>query len=228
MRWIINLLTSSIGQKLVMSLTGLFFCTFLVAHLIGNLQLLYNDGGQAFNEYAKFMTSFLPVKLISYGLYTMLAIHTIQGLMLASKNKKAKGSKYAVSTNANSSWASKNMALLGTLILFFLLIHMGDFWWKMKFGSLDAVSYDNGVTEVRDLYTKVYASFSQWYIVLIYMLGLVALAFHLIHGFSSAFQTLGLRHPKFTPIVKGLGYFFSIIIPILFAIIPIAIWFSQN
>jgi len=226
MRWIINLLTSSIGLKLVMSLTGLFLCTFLLAHLAGNLQLLYNDGGEAFNLYAKFMTGNPFIKFISYGLYTLILLHAVQGLVLASINKKSKGSKYAVSAKGNGSWASKNMALLGTLILFFLLIHMGDFWWAMKRNNLEYVTYDG--VEVKNLYKKVQISFKEWYIVLAYMVGLFALALHLLHGFSSAFQTLGLRHKKYTPIIKGIGYIFSIIIPIAFAIIPIAIFFSQN
>jgi len=227
MRWIINLLTSSIGQKLVMSLTGIFLCSFLLIHLIGNLQLLYNDGGQAFNEYAYFMTTNPIIKTVSWGLYAGILLHAIQGLLLAVKNKNAKGSKYAVRTNANGSWASKNMALLGTLVLFFLLIHMGDFWWQMKMDRLGYVSYDGG-HEVKDLYTKVYASFNVWYIVVAYLVGIIALAIHLLHGFSSAFQTLGLRHKKYTPLIKMIGYLFSIIIPIGFAIIPIAIFFSQN
>lgn len=227
MRWIINLLTSSIGQKLVMSLTGLFLCSFLLVHLVGNLQLLYNDGGQAFNEYAYFMTGNPIIKTISYGLYGLILLHAIQGFLLAKKNKASKGSKYAVQPKGTGSVASKNMALLGTLILFFILIHMGDFWWNMKMNRLDYVSYDGGV-EVKDLYAKVYASFNVWYIVVIYLVGLLALAMHLLHGFSSAFQTLGLRHKKYTPIIKFVGYIFSILIPIGFAIIPIAIFFSQN
>lgn len=227
MRWIINLLTSSIGQKLVMSLTGLFLCSFLLIHLVGNLQLLYNDGGQAFNKYAYFMTNNPVIKTVSYGLYAFILLHAIQGFLLAFKNKKAKGSKYAVRTNSNGSWASKNMALLGTLVLFFILIHMGDFWWNMKMDRLAYVSYDGGV-EVKDLYAKVYATFNVWWLVLIYLVGLLALAVHLLHGFSSAFQTLGLRHKKYTPIIKFVGYIFSILIPIGFAIIPIAVFFSQN
>jgi len=225
--WIINLLTSSIGQKLVMSLTGLFLCSFLLVHLLGNFQLLYDDGGQAFNEYAYFMTNNPLIKFISIGLYLLIATHAVQGIFLALKNKGAKGSKYAVQTNANGSWASKNMALLGTLVLFFILIHMGDFWWQMKMDRLAYVSYDGG-NEVKDLYTKVYATFNVWWLVLIYLIGLLALAVHLLHGFSSAFQTLGLRHKKYTPIIKAIGYVFSILIPIGFAIIPIAIFFSQN
>jgi len=227
MRWIINLITSSIGQKLVMSLTGLFLCSFLLIHLLGNFQLLLNDGGKAFNEYGHFMTNNPLIKTISYGLYFFILLHAVQGLLLAKKNKSAKGSKYAVRTNANGSWASKNMALLGTLVLFFILIHMGDFWWSMKMDRLEYVSYDGGM-ELKDLYTKVYATFNVWYLVLIYMVGLLALAVHLLHGFSSAFQTLGLRHKKYTPIIKFVGYIFSILIPLGFAIIPIAIFFSQN
>jgi len=225
--WIINLLTSSIGQKLVMSLTGLFLCSFLLIHLVGNFLLLADDGGKAFNEYAYFMTNNPFIKTTSYGLYAFILLHAIQGLFLAKKNKKAKGSKYAVKTNDNGSWASKNMALLGTLVLFFILIHMGDFWYQMKMDRLAYVSYDGGA-EVKDLYTKVYATFNIWWLVLIYLIGLLALAIHLLHGFSSAFQTLGLRHKKYTPIIKLVGYVFSILIPIGFAIIPIAVFFSQN
>lgn len=227
MRWIINLLTSSIGLKLVMSLTGLFLCSFLLVHLVGNLQLLYNDNGKAFNEYAVFMTGNPIIKTVSIGLYLLILLHAIQGLILAKINKGSKGSKYAVRTNSNGSWASKNMALLGTLILFFILIHMGDFWWNMKMDRLPYVSYDGG-PEIKDLYAKVHASFKVWYIVLAYMIGLLALAIHLLHGFSSAFQTLGIRHKKYTPIIKLVGYIFSILIPIGFAIIPLAIFFSQK
>lgn len=227
MRWFINFLTSSIGQKLVMSLTGLFFCTFLVIHLIGNLQLLYNDDGEAFNTYAYFMTHNPLIKTISYSLYAMLLLHTIQGILLYLKNKKSKGSKYAVSTSDNGSWASKNMALLGSLIFFFLCIHMGDFWWNMKMNNLEMVSYNDG-SEVQDLYTKVHASFSQLWIVIVYMIGLLALLFHLLHGFGSAFQTLGLRHRKFTPIINFLGAVFSVLVVLGFAIIPLASFFSQK
>lgn len=218
--WLINLLTSSIGKKLVMSLTGLFLCSFLVVHLIGNLQLLIPDGGKTFNVYAKFMTSNPLIKFISIGLYAGILLHAVQGLLIAFTNKKTKGSKYAVSTLENGSWMSKNMALLGTLILFFLCVHMGDFWFKMKFtDSLPMATYDG--VEMKDLYTRVYAAFSQVWIVIIYLVGLIALALHLWHGFQSAFTTLGLRHKKYTPIIKAMGWGFSVTIPLLYAIIPL-------
>ena len=132
MNWFVQLLTSSIGKKLIMSLTGLFLCLFLIVHLAGNLQLLLDDGGAAFNAYAYKMTHLLPIKIISYGTYFFIILHAVQGIALAIKNRSAKGSQYAVKTNANkSSWASSRMGLLGILIFAFILIHMGDFWWKM-------------------------------------------------------------------------------------------------
>lgn len=211
-----------------MSLTGLFLITFLIAHLIGNLQLLYSDGGEAFNTYAHFMTTNPLIFLISLGLYFFIILHAIQGIILAFQNKSAKGSKYAVSTNANASWASKNMALLGILILAFLLLHMGDFWFRMKIGWTNMVLYEGYDYEVKDLYERVVISFSQLWVVVLYLVGLLALAFHLHHGFASAFQTLGLNHKKYTPIIKAIGTGYSIIVPLLFAIIPIYIYFTNR
>jgi len=220
MRWLTDLLKSSIGKKLVMSLTGLFLITFLVVHLLGNLQLLIPDGGEKFNVYAKFMTSNPLIKFLSIGLYTGILLHAVQGILIWMDNRKAKGSKYAVSTLKNGSWMSKNMGLLGLLILFFLCVHMGDFWFKVKFTEqIPMVSYDG--VEMKDLYAQVWTSFSNIWIVIIYMIGLIALALHLWHGFQSAFTTLGLRHRKYTPLINMAGIGFSVIIPSLYALIPL-------
>jgi succinate dehydrogenase / fumarate reductase cytochrome b subunit len=190
-----------------------------------------NDGGEAFNVYAYFMTSNPAIKFISIGLYAMILLHTIQGILLYLSNKKKSGStsasKYAVRTYSNGSWASKNMALLGTFILFFLCIHLGDFWYKMKFtNDIQMVTYEGYDYAVKDLYTRVSVAFQQWWIVLAYLVGLLALAFHLIHGWGSAFQTLGLRHKKYTPLINGVGYAIGIIIPLAYAIIPIWSYFK--
>jgi len=147
------------------------------------------------------MTSNPLIKFISIGLYAGILLHAIQGILI--------------------SWMSKNMGLLGTLILFFLCVHMGDFWFKMKFtDQLPMVSYGGG-EEIKDLYTQVYTSFSKIWIVIIYLIGLVALALHLLHGFQSAFTTLGIRHKKYTPLIKLMGIGFSITIPLLYAVIPL-------
>lgn len=222
MQWLINFFTSSLGRKIIMSLTGLFLISFLVIHLIGNLQLLVDDGGESFNIYAKFMTSNPIIKTVSWGLYTGILLHAILGFVIYFKNKAAKGSSYAKRSNVEVSWASKNMALLGTLIFAFLLLHMGDFWYSMKFtDEIPMITYAGYEGEVKNLFGKVAASFKEPLIVVAYLVGLLALSFHLWHGFQSAFQTLGLSHKKYTPLIHGLGKVFSIVVPLAYAIIPI-------
>lgn len=214
-------MTSSIGRKLIMSLTGLFLVLFLVVHLAGNLQLLADDGGESFNSYAYFMTHNGFIKFVAYGNYFFIILHAIVGIMIAVKNRKAKGQKYAVSSMSETSWSSRNMALLGTLILAFIFIHMGDFWYKMKFGDMGMVASASLGHEVKDLFTRVNVAFDNPLIVVVYVIGQIVLALHLWHGFQSAFQTLGFNHPKYTPIIKGLGKIIAIVIPVGFAIIPL-------
>src|SRR5690606_8475435 len=135
-------LNSSLGRKLIMSLTGIFLCTFLVIHLIGNLQLFNNDNGYAFNNYAYFMTSFTPIKVVSYLLYASIILHAIYALILTRKNKAARPIGYAQYNGAaNSKWNSRNMGILGTIILVFLATHMQNFWFQYKFGSTPYVEY---------------------------------------------------------------------------------------
>ncbi len=209
-----------------MSLTGLFLISFLFVHLIGNLQLLYDDGGEAFNTYAYFMTHNPLIKGISYGLYFFILLHTIQGVIIAAKNRSAKGYKYSKPSGENAKWASKNMALLGLLILAFLFLHMGDFWLKMKLGQLGMVAVEAYDFKVADLYSRVSIAYQNPIIVGSYLIGLVALYFHLSHGFSSAFQTLGLNHKKYTPLINGLGMLYAIVVPLAFAVIPIFMYFK--
>lgn len=208
-----------------MSLTGLFLILFLIIHLVGNLQLLADDGGASFNTYAYFMTQNPLIKTVSWGLYFFILLHAVQGVLLAMSNRGAKGKKYAVNTYSNGTWASKNMALLGLLVFAFICIHMGDFWYKMKFtDQLPLVNYEGFDHEVKDLYTQVKTAFSVTWIVVVYVIGMIALALHLVHGFQSAFTTLGIRHKKYTPIINTVGIIYSIIIPLGFALIPILIY----
>lgn len=230
MSWFTNFLTSSIGKKIVMSLTGLFLISFLVVHLAGNLQLLVNDQGESFNAYAKFMTTNPLIKFLSYGLYTGILLHAIQGLVIWLQNKAARGGKgYAKKVTqvvGTNSFAASNMAWLGILILIFLIIHMGDFWFAMKFGSVDLDTRFTEEEGVKNLFSRVEATFGNPIFVALYILGMIGLAFHLLHGFQSAFQTLGLNHPKYTPAIKGIGSFIAVVVPVLFAIIPIFMFFG--
>ena len=229
MKWLINFFTSSIGRKLIMSLTGLFLIVFLKIHLLGNLQLLVNDGGESFNGYAYFMTTNPLIKTVSWGLYFFILLHAVLGIVIWLKNKAAKGSSYAVGSNANVTWASKNMALLGILVLAFIFIHMGDFWYKMKFtDQLNLVTVAGIDTPVKDLYSQVAYTFGNLWMVIAYLIGMLTLAFHLWHGFQSAFQTLGLNHKKYTPIIQFIGKAYAILVPLGFAIIPLYYFFVLN
>jgi len=204
-----------------MSLTGLFLITFLPVHLVGNLQLLFNDGGEAFNVYAKFMTSNPLIKFTSYGLYFFILLHAIQGIIVWQINKGKKGTRYAVEAKS-STWASRKMGILGTIILVFILIHMYQFWFKMKIGTIPPITIDG--VEMSNLYTTVYEAYTNIFFVIFYVVSMIVIGLHLSHGFQSAFQTLGLNHKKYTPLIKLLGTVYSIVVPLGFAIIPVIMY----
>ena len=228
MNWISRFLTSSLGQKVIMSLTGLFLILFLIVHMSGNLQLLSDDGGRSFNIYAAFMSENPFIRVISIGLYTFILLHSIQGIALAMMNRRAKGGKYAHGKVAGATWASKNMALLGILIFAFLCLHMGDFWVKMRFtDQLTMVTYAGHDEAVQDIYSRVNVAFQNLWLVLIYLVGVLALAIHLIHGFQSAFQTLGIAHQKYSPAINIIGWIYTIAICGGFAIMPLYHYFLR-
>jgi succinate dehydrogenase / fumarate reductase cytochrome b subunit len=220
MNWFIAFLTSSLGKKLIMSLTGLFLMIFLVVHLSGNFQLLLHDEGKNFNLYTKFMTTNPVIKTISYLLYFFILLHTIQGLVLWRQNRTARKSRYAVSGTKTSTFASRNMAYLGMIIFIFLVIHLWQFWFQMKIGGLDMITYA-GHEPVNNLYEVVAYAFGQWWYVIFYVICMVFLGYHLLHGFQSAFQSLGINHKKYSPLIKGIGAIYSIAVPIGFAAIPV-------
>ena len=218
MNWFTNLFSSSLGRKLLMALTGLFLISFLAVHLAGNLQLLKDDGGQAFNIYSEFMGHNPVIQTISKVNFSLIAIHIIWAIIITRKNRAARGSSYAIN-NKSSHWTSRNMGILGTIVLIFLVVHLRHFYAELHWGSVPKVVYDG--QEVADAYTLVSYWFAkEWYAGL-YVVCMVGLAFHLWHGFSSAFQTLGLNHVKYNPVINFVGRAFAIIVPALFALIPI-------
>jgi succinate dehydrogenase / fumarate reductase cytochrome b subunit len=271
------LLKSSLAKKYWMALTGLFLCLFLAGHLAGNLQLIFSDAS-AFNKYALFMTSNPAVKILSYLTYLSILFHAVDGFLLTYQNVKARPIGYAKNNPAkNSSFSPRNMAVLGTLILVFIVTHMVNFWAVMHFDEkmplqtitveqmgqkMDYyITTDNGkffpadtnqlkqmgleirnrtefynkVANVKmgegykDLHKITVAFFKDPKTGLIatiaYVIAMFVLAFHLLHGFQSAFQSLGLNNPKYTPAIKGFGKAFAIVVPLLFAAIPVYIHF---
>lgn len=214
---------SSLSKKYFMAATGLFLCTFLLGHLAGNLQLFMTDeaGKLQFNAYALFMTTFPVVKILSYVTYFSIVFHAIDGILLTIQNRKARPVAYAYSRpDKNTNFAARNMAILGSLILVFIVLHMRSFWYEMHWGELGTDAAGN-----RDLHTLVMASFKTWWYTVLYVISMAVLGFHLWHGFQSGFQSLGLNHPRYTPIIKKTGYAFAVVIPALFAAIPVYIYF---
>jgi succinate dehydrogenase / fumarate reductase cytochrome b subunit len=282
------LLKSSIAKKYWMALTGLFLCLFLAGHLAGNLQLLVPNNALNFNQYALFMTTNPAVKLLSYLTYISILFHAIDGILLTIQNKKARPVGYAKTDGSSSSFASRNMAVLGTIILVFIVTHMVNFWAKMHFDKnmplmtktievqgqkqvfyvgtqtgqyfpVDQVAkesekaeqammpkqfviknrtelyYNQVDVKTADLYKDLYKITLDFfkdakyglYFTIGYVLAMLALAFHLWHGFQSAFQSLGVNSSKLTPVIQFFGRAFAIIVPLLFAIIPIILHFKK-
>ena len=225
--------TSSIGKKITMGLTGFFLISFLIVHCSINAMIFFNDGGQTFNHWGHFMGSNLLIRTAEIGLFVFLLIHIIQGLLLWKQNKSARPVKYVVTKpNENSKWYSRSMGLLGTLILIFLVLHLYHFWTPSRFGGIgnvrsleETVLSDYNNQPVHDLYKEMLVVFqNNLLVVIIYVLGVISLCWHLLHGFQSAFQTFGWNHKKYTPLIKLLGVGYSIIICLLFAMMPIAIY----
>lgn len=218
MSWFTQALTSSIGKKLIMSLTGLFLISFLIIHATINAMIFYNDGGETFSHWGHFMGTNPIIRTLEIGLVLGFLIHIADGLWLTKLNQSARPVKYAVTNaNANSTWYSRSMGLLGTLILIFLVIHTSHFWIPNRTNQ-----FTTG--EELNLYQMMLDIFQNIWVVVIYVLGCFSLAWHLLHGFQSAFKTLGLYHVKYNGAIKFVGVAFSIVVPILFALMPISIY----
>ena len=195
--------------------------------------IVFNDNGETFNHWASFMGTNWIVRVMEIGLFAGLILHIVQGLILWGQNKKARPIKYQVSKYREGKWYSRSMGLLGTLILLFLILHLYHFWVPSRFGGMGNIhslqettlsDYNN--QQVHDLYAEMKIVFQYSGAVIVYVLGVFALAWHLLHGFQSAFQTFGINHKKYTPFIKGLGVFYTVVICTLFALMPVAIYFK--
>ena len=199
---------SSVGRKLLMAMTGLFLCVFLIEHLFGNMELYKMDGGKAFDEYTELLTGNLFIRLVEYILFAGIFIHAIDGLMITLSNRKARPIRYEVTNrSANSTWFSRNMGLTGSIIFVFLVIHLRTFFFSHRFESV------------------AHAFATTWYAAL-YLVAMVVLGLHLNHGFQSAFQTMGWNNHKYAQPLKYAGRAFALIMMIGFASFPIMFYFD--
>jgi succinate dehydrogenase / fumarate reductase cytochrome b subunit len=221
MKWS-EFFTSSIGKKITMSLTGIFLISFLVVHVGINACIWANDGGQMFNLASHFMATTVVIRIIEVGLFAFLILHIIQGLVLEVQNRSRRKTGYAVPMgNRGSKWYSRSMGLLGTLLLFFLVIHLAHFWVPSRFTELPAIEY-NG-KEVANQYAEIVRIFQSPVVVVLYVLGCLSLMYHLLHGFQSAFRTLGVPDGKYIVLIKNFGFGFAIIISLAFAMMPVSV-----
>ncbi len=223
-----GLFKTSIGRKNLMAFTGLFISFFLIIHLVGNLILIIPDsyfpiefwGNVAnahdmYNAYSHFLVHFWPITLVAWVLYAALIVHVIDALLITLNNNKAKGDKYQVTDNSTSSWYSRNMGILGTIIGIFIFIHMAQFWLQYKV-----------LENEHDLYNLVLATFKEWWVLVVYEIGIIALGFHLVHGIESAHRTLGVYPKRIMGIIKYIAMCFGIVMAVLYAIIPIILYFK--
>ena len=214
--------TTSIGKKLVMGFTGLFLIAFLVVHCYINALIFVSR--DAFNAAADFMATTVAMRILEIGLFAGIFLHIIQGYMLVRKNASTRKEGYAVKAgNKTSAWYSRSMGLLGTLILLFLIMHINHFWVPSRITNGLTPTEVHGV-EMHDLYQKMLDIFQSPIVVAVYLLGVFSLAWHLIHGFYSAFQTMGLTMSKYKDVIRSVGIIFSIVICLLFASMPVAMY----
>lgn len=204
---------SSIARKFWMAITGFFLITFLVVHLAVNLFLFL--GEDAFNTATHFMATNPLIQVMQYVLAAGFLGHIIMGIKLTLQNKAARPVKYAYeNASANATWSSRNMIITGLLVLVFLVLHLKDFFFVMKFGVVPNGDYELVTGLFKD---PIYVG--------IYVLAFIALGLHLNHGFQSAFQSVGFQNNNWKGTLQTLGTLYSVLIALGFASIAISFFF---
>lgn len=220
MSWLLN---SSIGKKLVMSLTGIFLILFLIFHACMNLVAVFSE--DAYNMVCAFLGSNWYAVAGTILLASMIAIHFIYALILTLQNRKARGNaNYAVNVRPTGvEWASQNMFVLGIIIVGFMLLHFSQFWYKMMFAELIHQEPTLGGVPVdpKDGAAFIHYYFSHLWVVVAYLIWYVALWFHLSHGMWSSFQTIGVSGKIWLNRWKVIGQIFSTVICLAFAFVTI-------
>ncbi len=220
-----TLLGSSVGKKLIMSLAGLFLILYLVIHLGINILVLL-DSHEPFNKAAHFMGTNLVIRIMEIVLFGGFLLHMIYGAIVSLQNMIARPVNYNKSNNSQTSFFSKYMFHTAVILTIFLVLHLIDFYIKSKIlGEVNDVVYDG--KSYHDLASLVIARFKMGWVVIVYIVALFGLGFHLHHGFQSAFQTLGLNHPVYTPVIKSVGLIYTIVITLGFMSIPVLVYYFK-
>jgi succinate dehydrogenase / fumarate reductase cytochrome b subunit len=209
-----------------MSLAGIFLLLFLLVHLIINLLLIIYSSSEYFNIASHFMRTNILIKIFEVVLFGGILLHIVYAVILQIQNWIARPTDYKVTNYSQTSIFSKFVIHTAIVVLTFLIIHLMDFYFISKFGhSVKEITYPDGHI-MEDLASIVVAKFQFPAFVWGYILCFIILGLHLHHGFQSAFQTLGINHQRYTPIIKGIGLIYTLIIVIGFSIIPLVIFFK--
>ena len=172
------------------------------------------------------MGATVVIRILEVGLFAGIFLHLIQGLILEFQNRKKRSVGYQVPMgNKGSKWYSRSMGLLGTIILLFLIIHWKQFWIPSRFLEIPEATYGSNAP-IHDLFSVMKDTFTQAWVVVVYVLACISLAYHLLHGFQSAFRSLGVYNNRYLRLINGVGIGFSIIVPLAFAMMPISMYFN--
>ncbi|KAA3647451.1 MAG: succinate dehydrogenase [Bacteroidetes bacterium] len=214
---------TSIFKKVLMALSGLFLLIFLLQHFIINFLSVINP--DAFNDVSHFMGTNPLIQFIMQPILMLgVVLHLVMGVVIEQRNRAARPIKYAYNKpDKNSSWMSRNMIITGVMVILFLGLHFYDFWLpeiKTKFIDGDFSGKLAGAEGYR-YFTELQHKFMSPVRIIIYCLAFVFLALHLLHGFQSAFQTVGLNHNKYTPTIKKIGNLYAVLIPLGFIFIAV-------
>jgi succinate dehydrogenase / fumarate reductase cytochrome b subunit len=223
MNSLVSVIWSSTGRKVLNGLTGLFLCIFILIHLVGNLALYI--GAKPFNLYAHFLEGLGGLIIaLEAGIVAGFLVHMLTATFVWISKWRARPVRYKKVKGADGAshrtFSSLTMLYTGLLLGIFTVIHLINF----KYGAKYFISYDG--KEVRDLYRLVIEVFSQRWYVLSYIVIMILLGYHLRHGFWSAFQSLGISHPKYSKLIYIAGYFFAVLMALGFLIIPIWAYFT--
>ncbi len=218
--WLIN---SSIGRKVVMSVTGVALILFLTFHMSMNVAALFS--GEAYNMICEFLGANWYAVVATMGLAALAVIHIVYAFWLTMQNRAARGSeRYAVSSRpAKVEWASQNMLVLGIIVLLGLLLHFWNFWYNMMFAELTGISVPN---DPADGFQYIQDTFANPVYVVLYIVWLVALWFHLSHGFWSAMQTFGWNGKVWFNRWKVIGVAYSTLLMLGFLVVVLAFAFG--
>lgn len=221
---------TSVGRKILMALSGFFLLVFLLQHFSINILSVISPG--TFNSVSDFM-GYNP--LVQFALQPLLifgvVFHLAMGIKLELDNRKARPNKYGQYNGAaNATWMSRNMIITGLMVLAFLGLHFYDFWMheiSEKFIEGGSEAFGSSTRNVNRYHHELQEKFVDVWRVIIYVISFVLLSLHLLHGFQSAFQSVGFRHSKYTPIIKKLGNIYAILIPLGFIFIALYHYIDQ-